>query len=139
MINEKPQVINEYEAGKAIPNPQVGGHRWLCMGLCTWLESGPSCCRTAPVLVVSLHAGSVSCLDTAIPTASTSNHPSLPSYTDFRKAVACPRGDPAEKSWQEVDDQIDTMQCFAIHSVGACSGGPWHPKIQASRMLQFNL
>ena len=24
MINEKPQLINEYEAGKAIPNPQVG-------------------------------------------------------------------------------------------------------------------
>lgn len=24
MINEKPQVINEYESGKAIPNPQVG-------------------------------------------------------------------------------------------------------------------
>lgn len=23
-INEKPQVINEYESGKAIPNPQVG-------------------------------------------------------------------------------------------------------------------
>lgn len=23
MINEKPQVINEYESGKAIPNPQV--------------------------------------------------------------------------------------------------------------------
>ena len=24
MINEKPQLINEYESGKAIPNPQVG-------------------------------------------------------------------------------------------------------------------
>lgn len=23
MINEKPQVINEYESGKAIPNPQA--------------------------------------------------------------------------------------------------------------------
>lgn len=23
MINEKPQLINEYESGKAIPNPQV--------------------------------------------------------------------------------------------------------------------
>lgn len=23
MINEKPQIINEYESGKAIPNPQV--------------------------------------------------------------------------------------------------------------------
>ena len=31
MINEKPQIINEYESGKAIPNPQV---RILQCALC---------------------------------------------------------------------------------------------------------
>lgn len=34
MINEKPQLINEYESGKAIPNPQVrctGLVRALCV------------------------------------------------------------------------------------------------------------
>jgi hypothetical protein len=32
LINEKPQIINEYENGKAIPNPQVGASS-LCLAL----------------------------------------------------------------------------------------------------------
>ncbi|KFM22660.1 Multiprotein-bridging factor 1a [Auxenochlorella protothecoides] len=33
MINEKPQVINEYEAGKAIPNPQILGKLSRALGV----------------------------------------------------------------------------------------------------------
>lgn len=54
LVNEKPQVINEYESGKAIPNPQVrelGGRarslfgrvgsrtatlQWVSAGACSW-------------------------------------------------------------------------------------------------------
>eukprot|EP00033_Pygsuia_biforma_P000826 GCRY01000961.1.p1 GENE.GCRY01000961.1~~GCRY01000961.1.p1 ORF type:complete len:139 (+),score=18.97 GCRY01000961.1:141-557(+) len=32
-INEKPQVVNEYEAGKAIPNPQILGKMERILGV----------------------------------------------------------------------------------------------------------
>jgi type IV secretory pathway TrbF-like protein len=44
MINEKPQTINEYEAGKAIPNPQVGEGRQQA-------ACGRGCCLGGDTLV----------------------------------------------------------------------------------------
>lgn len=44
MINEKPQTINEYEAGKAIPNPQVGEG-------CQQAACGQGCCLEGDTLV----------------------------------------------------------------------------------------
>jgi len=32
-INEKPQIINEYENGKAIPNPQILGKMSRILGV----------------------------------------------------------------------------------------------------------
>ena len=40
LVNEKPQVIQEYEAGKAIPNPQILGKLSRALGV-PFSKKGP--------------------------------------------------------------------------------------------------
>jgi hypothetical protein len=69
MINEKPQLINEYESGKAIPNPQVGGAargvsvgRQHCVDATECLAEGTGCCRNEQLVYAPMTCWRAKCL-----------------------------------------------------------------------------